>query len=131
MRRSIITFSHKGDFKQTVAFLNRVSDSSYIEDVLNKYGKKGVNALKSATPKDTGETSESWTYEIRTQKNGNCSIVWSNTNTVDGVPVVILLQYGHATKSGAYIEGKDFINPAIQPIFDEIVEDVWKEVSRK
>lgn len=131
MSRHIITFSHKGDFSKTRSFLNTTSDSKYIEKVLEKYGRIGVEALKSATPIDTGLTADSWTYEIEQKPNGNCSIRWINTNTVEGVPVVILLQYGHATGTGGYVEGQDFINPAIKPIFDDIVKEVWGEVTRK
>ena len=95
---------------------------------LNRYGREGVRALSAATPVDSGETASSWSYDI-IREDGRTSIVFSNSNIQNGVPIAIILQYGHATRNGGWIEGRDYINPAIQPIFDKIVEDAWKEVT--
>lgn len=89
----------------------------------------GVAALRSATPVDTGLTSQSWYYQI-TQKKGLVEIVFLNSNVQNGIPIAIILQYGHGTRNGGYVQGRDYINPAIQPIFDKIVEDAWREVTR-
>lgn len=97
--------------------------------VLDKYGKMGVEALAAATPKDTGKTAESWSYEIIRTPNF-VKLVWSNSSTTyDGIPIVVLLHYGHATGSGGYVEGRDFINPALKPIMDDLVKKVWKGVT--
>lgn len=122
----MIKFKHHGDFKKTTTFLGRIRDL-YYKRILDKYGKLGVEALSAATPVDSGETADSWAYEIIETKDGY-KIAFNNTHTNDGVNIALLLQYGHATRNGTFVEGRDFINPAIQPIFDEIVEDVWKEV---
>lgn len=122
----MIKFKHHGDFKKTTTFLGRIRDL-YYKRILDKYGKLGVEALSEATPVDSGETADSWVYEIIETKDGY-KIAFNNTHTNDGVNIALLLQYGHATRNGTFVEGRDFINPAIQPIFDEIVEDVWKEV---
>lgn len=122
----MIKFKHHGDFKKTTTFLGRIRDLYYMR-ILEKYGKLGVEALSAATPVDSGETADSWAYEIIETKDGY-KIAFNNTHTNDGVNIALLLQYGHATRNGTFVEGRDFINPAIQPIFDEIVEDVWKEV---
>lgn len=95
---------------------------------VDSYAREGVSALVSATPIDTGITSESWGYEIKRTRSG-FSIIWTNSNVVDGVPIAILIQYGHGTRSGSFVEGRDFINPAIRPIFDKIAENLWKEVT--
>lgn len=97
--------------------------------ILHKYGKRGVEYLKEATPKDTGKTAESWTYSIE-EDNGSYKIVWSNTNVADGwANIAVLLQYGHATRNGGYVKGVDYINPAIEKVFNNLAEDAWKEVS--
>ena len=103
-----------------------VSKQLYLRH-LEKYAKRGLEALQSNTPVDTGLTRDSWGYEI-SFTNSYVSIIWTNTNVVDGVPIAIILQYGHATGTGGYVQGRDYINPAIQPIFDEMAEDIWKEV---
>lgn len=108
-----------------------MSESEYLR-ILERYGQEGVNALRDATPIDSGNTANSWSYEVRRWKNARSSgatISWVNSNVVDGVPIAILLQYGHATSSGSWVQGRDYINPALQPIFDKIANDVWKEVS--
>ena len=116
-----------GDFKKTTKFLNYMSGGKYLENVLKRYGDEGIEALSNATPRDTGKTSESWYYEIEHDKD-HCQIAWFNSEMAGGVPLVILIQYGHATKNGGYIQGIDFINPAIRPIFNKILDEVWKEV---
>lgn len=122
----MIQFSQKGDFSKVLKYLNGLKSRKY-RDILERYAKEGVEALRSNTPVDSGITADSWDYEIKMTKKG-FSINWTNSNVVDGVPIVILLQYGHATRSGSFVEGRDFINPAMKPIFDEIVESLWKEV---
>lgn len=123
----MITFSHKGDFKKTFNFLNRCKKLDFKD--LMKYGQMGVEALRDATPKDSGLTADSWYYQITKRKDGSVSIEFLNSNIVDGVPIAIILQYGHGTRNGGYVEGRDYINPAIRPIFDEIAENLWKEVT--
>ena len=122
-----ISFSSKGDFSKTIKFLNKVKNVK-INNILSKYGKIGVTALSQATPKDSGITSQSWNYRIEV-KNNNASIVWYNTNTVKGVNIAIILQYGHGTRNGGWVEGRDYINPAMKPVFDKIADQVWKEVT--
>lgn len=123
-----ITFKQKGSFKHINGRLEAWLEKKHFGR-LDKYGKMGVEALKAATPVDTGKTADSWSYEIVRTKN-SVKIVWSNSNTtVDGIPIVVLLQYGHATGYGTYVQGRDFINPAIQPVFDKIAAKVWKEVT--
>ena len=122
-----ISFSSKGDFSKTIKYLNKVKNVK-INNILSKYGKIGVNALAQATPKDSGITSQSWNYRIEVN-NDNASIVWYNTNTVKGVNIAIILQYGHGTRNGGWVEGRDYINPAMKPVFDKIADQVWKEVT--
>jgi hypothetical protein len=121
-----ISISSSGSFDNTEAFLKRVT-SGDIFVTLDRYGQIGVQALANATPKRTGLTSSSWSYEIM-RDSTSYSIVWSNSNVVDGRPVAILLQYGHGTGTGGYVQGRDYINPALQPIFDQIEEEVRKAV---
>ena len=125
----MITFSHKGDFSKTKKFLESISHKDYLKG-LEKYAKKGVEALRDSTPYDSGKTAASWGYEIN-DNNGSFSIVWTNDNINDGVNIAVILQYGHGTGTGGYVVGRDYINPAIQPIFDEIAESAWKEVINK
>ena len=124
----LITFKHKGDFKKTTDFLTRAQRIN-LRQVLDRYGKEGVEALSAATPIDSGETASSWSYEIRVFP-GSFVISWMNSNVVDGFNVAIGIQYGHGTRSGGYIQGRDYINPAIQPIFDRIAEEAWQEVTK-
>lgn len=124
-----IHFEQRGDLSDTMKFLERALSKPYLK-YLEKYGKMGVEALREATPKDTGKTSESWYYKI-IQGNGYEEIVWENSNVVNHVPIAIILQYGHATRNGGYVRGRDYINPAIQPIFDQMAENAWKEVTKK
>jgi len=124
----MVSFRHKGDFSSLTRFLEQAKKGVKIGD-LDKYGRQGVAALASATPVDSGLTAQSWYYEIE-NKNGVAKISFHNSNIQNGVPIAILLQYGHATRNGGWIEGKDYINPAIQPVFDEIVHSAWREVTK-
>jgi len=121
-----IVISHKGDFSKTFRFLKKIRSKSFYKE-LEKYGKIGVDALRDATPKDTGKTSESWGYQIKTT-GSSATITWTNSNTNKGINIVLLIQYGHGTRGGGYVQGRDFINPAMKPIFDKIAKDVWLEV---
>ena len=123
----MITIESKGDFKNTNAFLKAMK-AMKMYAVLPKYGHEGVAALSRATPKDSGLTAKSWTYEVQVTLN-SYSIIWSNTHVVDGRPIAILLQFGHGTGTGGYVSGRDYINPALRPIFDRIAHDVWREVT--
>ena len=124
----MISFRQKGDFSKLTRFLERAKEAVRLGD-LDKYSREGVAALASATPIDSGETAKSWYYEI-TNKNGTATITFCNSNIQNGVPIAIILQYGHGTRNGGWVEGRDYINPAIQPIFDKIVEDAWREVTK-
>lgn len=123
-----ITITTKGNWDKTTQYLNRM-ERFKVSAILNKYGQQGVAALQAATPIDTKQTADSWYYEIIIRK-GYYSIRWHNSHIEDGIPIVILLQYGHGTKNGGYVQGRDFIMPAIQPIFDQIANEVWREVTR-
>lgn len=122
----MIRVTSKGDYEKTRRFLLRMSSSTPFSN-LDKFGKAGVDALSKATPVDTGLTADSWEYRIIKDKR-RPAIEWYNTNVVDGTSVAILLQYGHGTGTGGYIQGRDYINPAMRPVFDEIVSSFWKEV---
>lgn len=124
----MISFRQKGDFSKLTKFLERAKETVYLGD-LNKYGRQGVAALASATPIDSGETASSWYYEIENNKE-SARITFYNSNVQNGVPIAIILQYGHGTRNGGWVEGRDYINPAIQPIFDQIVDDAWREVNK-
>lgn len=125
----MITFRSVGKWERTFRFLKRNQKLS-VSEVLEREAKKGVIALKSSTPVETGLTSNSWTYEVERNRNG-ARIIWSNTNTNGGYNIAIILQYGHGTGTGGYVAGTDYINPAIRPVFDEIADTVWKEVIRE
>ena len=122
----MITFRQKGNFSKTTRFLERAKHIVRLSD-LDKYGKEGVAALASATPNDSGKTANSWYYVIE-NRNGTSKITFCNSNIQNGVPIAIILQYGHGTRNGGYVEGRDYINPAIQPIFDKIANEMWREV---
>ena len=124
----MISFRQKGDFSKLTSFLERTKETVHLGD-LNKYGQQGVAALASATPIDSGETAESWYYKIENNKE-SATITFYNSNVQNGVPIAIILQYGHGTRNGGWVEGRDYINPAIQPIFDQIVDDAWREVNK-
>lgn len=116
-----------GDFKHTERFLKAMSDADFY-DVLDKYGRQGVQALASATPVDTGKTAESWDYETKKTKT-SAYIYWTNSNINKGVNIAIILQYGHGTRNGGYVQGRDYINPAIRSTFDDMADAVWEEVT--
>lgn len=125
----MIKISHKGDFTKTTQFLRnaKVFDP---RKILDRYGRAGVAALSAATPTDTGLTASSWSYEITVSK-GSYEIRFNNSNIQNGVPIAIILQYGHGTGTGGWVEGRDYINPAIQPIFDQIADEAWREVTKR
>lgn len=122
----MIKFRQEGNFTKTTRYFKRIQQAMQ-NFKLDQYGKRGVAALASATPVDTGLTASSWYYQVSQTKNG-IAIEFCNSNRQNGVPIAIILQYGHGTGTGGWVEGRDYINPAIQPIFDEIAADAWKEV---
>ena len=124
-----ISFKHKGDFSKLDRYLNEVRKAVRKDTIFDKYGRAGVAALSSATPVETGLAAQSWYYEVE-QSSSSVRIVFYNSDVENGFPVAIMLQYGHGTGTGGWVEGRDYINPAIQPIFDKIAEDAWKEVTR-
>lgn len=124
----MIRLKAKGDYKKAFTYFERVKEAIKLGD-LDKFGQLGIEALKESTPVDTGKTADSWIYDIERTKE-SVRIVWSNTNVNNGVNIAILLQYGHGTNHGGYVIGKDYINPAIQPVFDKLAEDAWKEVTK-
>lgn len=123
-----ISVRQKGDFSKLTRYLIKAKRAVNLSD-LDKFGKEGVAALASATPVDSGKTANSWYYEIE-KANGSISITFYNSNIQNGIPIAILLQYGHGTRNGGWVQGRDYINPAIQPIFDKIAEKAWKEVTK-
>lgn len=124
----MITINHYGDFKKLTNFLEKMK-RMFDVSMLDKYGREGVAALSAATPVDSGKTASSWTYEIKDIKDG-VALTFKNTNIQNGVSIAIILQYGHGTRNGGWVEGRDYINPAIQPVFDELANEAWKEVIR-
>lgn len=116
----------KGDFKKTKQFLKRTQHLDF-DSLLVQYAEEGVEALKSATPVITGKTADSWKYEIEKSRKQIC-IYWSNSNVNEGVPIAVILEYGHGTGWGGYVQGRHYISPAIQPVFDHIADSIWKEV---
>lgn len=124
----MITFRHKGDFSKTTRYLKRAKDAIRQAD-LEKYGQRGVDALASATPIDSGKTATSWYYEIK-RSSSSVEITFNNSNFNDGVPIAIIIQYGHGTRNGGWVEGRDYINPAIRPIFDQMTKEIWEEVTK-
>lgn len=124
----MITIKARGDFRKTESFFNRLIKADYLS-ILSKYGRRGVDALAAATPADSGRTASSWEYQI-VDSGDSASIIWSNTNVNKGVNIAVILQYGHGTRNGGYVQGRDYINPAMQPIFDEIANEAWMEVIR-
>ena len=125
----MITIKHYGDFKKLTNFLEKMK-RMFDVSMLDKYGREGVAALSAATPVDSGKTASSWIYEIKDIKDG-VALTFNNTNIQNGVPIAIILQYGHGTNHGGWVEGRDYINPAIQPVFDKIANEAWKEVTRR
>lgn len=122
-----VKFEVSGGFTKTERFLNRMKRREYL-NVLDEFGRDGVQALRNATPVDSGATAEAWDYEIKRTSNYT-EIVWTNSNINDGVPIAVILQYGHGTGTGGYVQGRDYINPAIRPVFDKIAEKAWKVVT--
>lgn len=122
-----VVISHKGDFSKTSRFFKRIR-SKQVYRRLEAYGQMGVNALREATPKRTGKTADSWSYEIKITDR-YVTLTWKNSNVVDGwANVAVLIQYGHATRGGAYVQGIDYINPAMRPVFEKMAQEVWMEV---
>lgn len=124
----MIGFRVKGDFSKLDRYLEQVKEAAKV-GILDKYGRAGVAALSSATPVDSGKTASSWSYEIQRQTD-SVSIIFNNSNINKGVPIAIILQYGHGTGTGGWVQGRDYINPAIQPIFDQLTEEAWREVTK-
>lgn len=124
----MVSFTVQGDFNKTETFLKRMK-SKRMFNVFQRYGQEGVTALSNATPKKTGKTSKLWNYKVNITSQF-ASIIWSNSNRNKGVPIALMIQYGHGLPNGGYIKGIDYINPAMKPVFDKILNDVWKEVTR-
>ena len=124
----MIGFRQKGDFSKTTNFLKRAKQLNILH-ILEKYGREGVAALASATPVETGRTASSWTYEVRHTAT-SASLIFHNTNIQNGVPIAIILQYGHGTGTGGWVQGRDYINSTIQPIFDKLADSAWREVTK-
>lgn len=124
----MITLRHRGDFSKIDRYLERVKEAARV-GILDRYGQEGVSALASATPVDSGTTAGSWFYTIERQ-TGSAAIIFNNSHINKGVPIAIILQYGHGTGTGGYVQGRDYINPAVQPLFDKIAEDAWREVTK-
>ncbi len=125
----MITFRQKGDFSKLTRFLERAKETVKI-GLLDKYGQEGVAALAAATPVESGKTASSWSYEIVRNSN-SVSLRFKNSNINQGIPIAIVLQYGHGTRNGGWVQGRDYINPAIRPIFDKLADEAWKEVIKK
>ena len=121
-----VVITQKGDFKKTFRFLFKLRNRDFLRKI-DQYGQMGVEALANATPKRSGKTAESWTYEVH-YTGSSVEIVWINTNENKGRNIAVLIQYGHGTRNGGYVQGIDFINPAMAPIFEEIADGVWQEV---
>lgn len=125
----MIKIKHKGNFSKTVKFLESVKETTNVKKVLDRFGREGVSALAGATPVDSGLTANSWYYEVQVEQ-GKYTISFHNSNIQNGVPIAIILQYGHGTRNGGWVDGMDYINPAIQPIFDKITDEAWKEITK-
>lgn len=124
----MITIESQGDWKLTRNWFDRMTKLD-LALIMNQFGKEGVSALSSATPSKSGLTSKSWNYEV-TRKGNNWKITWTNSNVNKGANIAVLIQYGHGTRNGGYVVGRDYINPAIRPVFDKIAQKAWKEVTR-
>ena len=124
----MISFGHKGDFSKLTRYLTRAKDAAKIRS-LDRFGQEGVAALASATPVDSGLTASSWFYKIETT-DSKTTISFHNSNIQNGVPIAIILQYGHGTGTGGWVQGRDYINPAVQPLFDKIADNAWREVTK-
>lgn len=124
----MISIDQKGDFAALTTYLNKLNKQNNIE-ILNKYGKEGIRLLSSATPVRSGKTAASWYYKIEQSKN-TISLNFYNSNINKGVPIAIILQYGHGTRNGGWVQGRDYINPVVQPLFNKIAQEAWKEVTK-
>lgn len=124
----MIGFKQRGDFTKTTNFLKKVKTDN-ITRIMDEYGRRGVAALSAATPVDTGKTASSWYYKVQ-RTNYSVTLSFHNSNIQNGVPIAIILQYGHGTRNGGWVEGRDYINPAIQPIFDDLLKKAWGEVTK-
>ena len=124
---AFITFSHKGNFEKTSKFLTKAKQADFYKH-MEQYAQLGVEALREATPIDSGETAASWSYDLNVTRN-KAEIVWKNSHTNKGENIAILIQYGHGTGTGGYVSGQDYINPAMKSVFDKIIEGIWKEVT--
>ena len=124
----MIGFRQKGDFSKLTGYFEKVREAVKIVN-LDKYGREGIAVLSSATPVDTGKTASSWYYKIE-NKNVRAKLLFCNENVQNGVPIAIIIQYGHATNNGGWVEGRDYINPAIRPIFDQLAINAWREVTK-
>lgn len=123
----MIRVTSSGSFKKTLTFLDRLKNGDIYKD-LDRYGRWGVAALSAATPQETGKTAASWTYRVQRSRNG-VTISWDNTNGRGKTKVAVLIQHGHGTGTGGYVSGRDYINPALRPVFDQIAQDVWRKVT--
>lgn len=124
---ALVVMKQSGSLKNFEGFLYK-NRKKRLYQLLNEYGKQGVELLRDATPVDTGKTATGWDYEIEVNSQG-VSLYWVNNNVNEGVPIAILIQYGHATRSGSYVQGIDYINPALRPLFESMATKLWKEVS--
>lgn len=123
----MIEVTATGSFDNMETFLKAMADSNIFAK-LERFGQMGVDALSAATPVDSGVTADSWYYEV-IKDSGSWSIVWGNNHIEDGRPIAVLLQYGHATRTGGYVDGRDYINPALRPLFDQMANEAWKVVT--
>lgn len=124
----MISFKQTGKLSKTTRFLEKARESVKL-GILDKYGREGVEALSAATPVDSGKTAASWSYEIQWKKSG-AVISFNNSNIQNGIPIAIILQYGHATRNGGWVQGRDYINPALRPVFDKLANEAWREVTK-
>lgn len=122
-----ITFKHQGDFSKTEKFFAKITEVVTGHSIFDKYGRRGVEILRDFTPKDTGKTADSWYYKIENTKDGT-TISWYNSHENKGVNIAVILQYGHGTRQGGYVQGIDYINPAIQPLFEQMANEAWEEI---
>ena len=127
----MIELQHKGDFSKTEKWLQNFSlGRNILISKLEKYGRLGVQALSAATPRDTGKTADSWSYEVEVSDT-EMKVIWTNTNIVNGINIALILQYGHATRNGGYVEGIDYINPALRSVFSSLADEAWEAVVNK
>lgn len=126
----MITIINKGDFSRTTKWMESIKSTFTKNSIYDKYGKLGVEALSDATPVRSGKTASSWTYDVE-HRGLSSTIVWKNTNINKNVNIAVIIQYGHGTRTGGYVEGVDYINPALEPVFQDIADELWKEVTDK